>query len=35
MMPFEFSPPPGELVKKVRGDKRIRLFEYQISYTEI
>lgn len=34
MMPFEF-PPPGELVKKVRGDKRIRLFEYQISYTEI
>lgn len=34
MMPFEFSP-PRELVKKVRGDKRIRLFEYQISYTEI
>ena len=33
MMPFEFS--PQELVKKVRGDKRIRLFEYQISYTEI
>ncbi len=33
MMPFEF--PPQELAKKVRGDKRIRLFEYQISYTEI
>ena len=27
--------PSQELVKKVRGDKRIRLFEYQISYTEI
>lgn len=28
------SPPP-ELVKNVRNDPRMRLFEYQISYTEI
>ena len=27
--------PSQELVKKVRGDKRIRLFEYRISYAEV
>ena len=27
--------PPENLVKSVRSDKRIRLFEYQISYSEI
>lgn len=27
--------PTQELINKVRSDKRIRLFEYQISYTEI
>ena len=28
------SPSP-ELIRKIRQDKRMRLFEYQISYTEI
>lgn len=27
--------PSQELIKKVRGDKRIRLFEYRITYTEV
>ena len=32
---FSLGSPTQQLIDKVHADKRMRLFEYQISYTEL